>query len=232
MPNRILRDWTDSDPINELSFQAEVFFVRLIMKVDDFGRFSANPKLLKSLLFPIRDGVRDSDISRDLAACEKAGLIAVYEADGKPYLEIKKFLQRGRAEKSKFPSPTGQVTVTRPSPAPEGVDGDEGVFEGVDGDEVLPQELDSEPFKIAWKDFLSYRKGIKNPLKRDSKKAQLKTLASWGAKDAIESINETIRNGWQGLFKPKTQNANTQREQRRSREFTEESLSIPELGRE
>ncbi len=230
MPNRILRDWTDSESINSLSFQAEVFFTRLIMKVDDFGRFSANPKLLKSLLFPIKDGLRDSDISRNLDECEKAGLIAVYEADGKSFLEIKKFLQRGRAEKSKFPSPTGQVTVTRPSPAPVGVDEDEGVDEGVDEDEceVLPQELDSEPFKMAWNEFLSYRKGIKKPLKRDSKKAQLKTLASWGAKDAIESINETIRNGWQGLFKPKHTDGNTHRNEKRSREYSE-SLDVPDL---
>jgi hypothetical protein len=104
MPNRILRDWTDSDAINAISWQAEVFFTRLIMKVDDYGRFSANPKLLRSLLFPIRDGVRDADISRDLAECEKAGLIATYESEGKVYLEIVKFGNTPRAKTSKFPA--------------------------------------------------------------------------------------------------------------------------------
>jgi len=109
MPNRILRDWTDSEPINSLSWQAEVFFTRLIMKVDDFGRFSANPKLLRSLLFPIRDGVRDADIARDLAACEEAGLIAVYESEGKPYLQVEKFGNTPRAKTSKFPSPASNL---------------------------------------------------------------------------------------------------------------------------
>lgn len=104
MPNRILRDWTDSEAVESLPWQSEVFFTRLIMKVDDFGRFSANPKLLRSLLFPIRDGVRDSDISRDLSACEKAGLIAVYESEGKHYLQIVKFGNTPRAKTSKFPS--------------------------------------------------------------------------------------------------------------------------------
>lgn len=106
MPNRILRDWTDSETINSLSWQAEVAFTRLIMKVDDFGRYSANPKLLRSHLFPVRDGIRDADITRWLAECQKSGLLRVYEVDQKSYLEIIKFGQKPRAEKSKFPACT------------------------------------------------------------------------------------------------------------------------------
>lgn len=111
MPNRILRDWTDSETVNTISWQAEVLFTRLIMKADDFGRFHANPKLLRSLLFPLRDGLRDADITRWIAECEKAGLIRIYvvddekSKDGKSFLEIGNFGQRTRAEKSKFPEP-------------------------------------------------------------------------------------------------------------------------------
>jgi hypothetical protein len=115
MPNRILRDWTDSEPVNSLSWQAEVFFTRLIMKVDDFGRHPANTKLLGSILFPLKDGIRDADITRHLAECEEAGLIAVYESESKKYLEIKNFDQRLRLKKSKYPAPClthdGQMTV-------------------------------------------------------------------------------------------------------------------------
>lgn len=106
MPNRILRDWTDSEPINSLSWQAEVCFVRLIMKADDFGRFPAGPRFLRSVLFPIRDGLREADISRWIAECEKAGLLRLYtSSDGKPLVEIRKFGQRTRAEKSKYEAP-------------------------------------------------------------------------------------------------------------------------------
>ncbi len=111
MPTRILRDWTDSETVNTISWQAEVLFTRLIMKADDFGRFHANPKLLRSLLFPLRDGLRDADITRWIAECEKAGLIRIYvvndekSKDGKSFLEIENFGQRLRAEKSKFPEP-------------------------------------------------------------------------------------------------------------------------------
>lgn len=104
MPNRILRDWTDSEAVNQLSWQAEVFFVRLIMKVDDYGRYPAGPKFLRSLLFPIRDDLRDADMTRLLAECEKAGLIAVYTQTGKSFLEIVNFGQRARS-RSKYPPP-------------------------------------------------------------------------------------------------------------------------------
>jgi hypothetical protein len=105
MPNRILRDWTDSELINELSWQAEVLFTRLIMKADDFGRFSANEKLIRSLCFPLKDGVRDADITRWLAECEQAGLIVVYHVNSKAVLAIRNFGQRLRQKRELYPPP-------------------------------------------------------------------------------------------------------------------------------
>lgn len=95
MPNRILRDWTDSERVNALSANAEVFFVRLIMKADDRGRHNAAPQLLKSYLYPLKD-VRIADISRWCAECVDAGLIANVESNGKRYIEIQKFGQSAK----------------------------------------------------------------------------------------------------------------------------------------
>lgn len=105
MPNRILRDWTDSFTMDELDVHAERFFVRLIMKVDDYGRFSADVRLLKSNLFPLKSDIRDSDISRWLTACEKSGLITVYTVALKSYLQIENFKQVLRQKTMKYPSP-------------------------------------------------------------------------------------------------------------------------------
>ena len=77
MPNRVLRDWTNSDKINSVSVHAERFFTRLIMQADDFGRFHASPRLLSSYLFPLKDDMRDADITRCLTECEAAGLIVI-----------------------------------------------------------------------------------------------------------------------------------------------------------
>lgn len=100
---RMIRDYTDSDKINALSYQAEVLFLRLMMKADDFGSYYADPKRLNSYLFPIRDTVRDSNISQWLTELELSGLIAVYTIAGKSYLRILNYGQRLRTKKSKFP---------------------------------------------------------------------------------------------------------------------------------
>lgn len=105
MPNRMLRDCTDSESVNRLCWQAEVLFYHLIMKADDYGRYYADPQLLKSYLFPRRD-VRTTDIARWIAECETSGLIARYVgADDKTYAAIRNFRQRMRSIKSKFPAP-------------------------------------------------------------------------------------------------------------------------------
>lgn len=104
MANRILRDWTCSETINEISESAEIFFTRLIMKADDFGRFYGSPKLLKAQLFPLKDySFKSIEKWRD--ECVKIGIIFIYESDGKEYLEIRDFNQRLRLMKSKFPEP-------------------------------------------------------------------------------------------------------------------------------
>lgn len=108
MPNRMLRDWTGSDKINNISVHAERFLVRLIMKVDDYGCFYADSRLLKANLFPlVLDNVRDADILRWMAECQKAGLIVVYENSGKRYVMILDFKQRLDRAKSKYPLPNG-----------------------------------------------------------------------------------------------------------------------------
>ena len=105
MPNRVLRDWTTSEPIENLSFEAEVFFTRLIMKADDHGNYHANVKLLRSALFPLRDSVTNGDIAKWLSECVRVGIVVFYKAEGKDYINIPNFGQRLRQMRSTFPQP-------------------------------------------------------------------------------------------------------------------------------
>lgn len=107
MPSRILREGIlTSDRVNSLSQGAELFYRRLMSVVDDYGRFDGRPGLIRVSCFPLRvDDVREADISRWSAECAKAGLIALYAVDGKPYLELQDFNQQVRA-KSKYPPPS------------------------------------------------------------------------------------------------------------------------------
>lgn len=83
MPSRLLREGIlSSDRVDQLDPGAEVFYRRLMSKVDDHGLYDARLSILRSSLYPLRvDRVREADISRWIAACEKAGLIVLYAHD-------------------------------------------------------------------------------------------------------------------------------------------------------
>jgi hypothetical protein len=116
----MIRDWTASEKIDLLSSQAEVFFIRLCMKADDYGSFHGSPKLLKSFLFPLRSGsIRETDITRWTAECEKAGLIFFYNADSKPYVRIIDFGQRLRNKKNRFPEVPSESAASCGESRPE-----------------------------------------------------------------------------------------------------------------
>jgi len=109
MPDRIVRqDILTSDPVNSLSWAAEVFYRRLMSLADDYGRYEARPSLLRASLYPLKlDRVSESDVVKWMSECSEAGLIRVYTIDKKEYVEILKFGQRLRAMKSRYPAPDG-----------------------------------------------------------------------------------------------------------------------------
>lgn len=107
MPNRIIREGIlTSDRVEQLDPPAEVFYRRLMSKVDDHGLYDARPSILRTSLYPLRvDRVREADIARWIAACEKAGVIALYQHDGKPYLQMLDTRWQARSE-AKYPLPS------------------------------------------------------------------------------------------------------------------------------
>ena len=67
----------------------------------------------------------------------------------------------------------------------------------------IPDKLNTPEFLAAWEEWQAYRKQRRQTLTAFSIKKQLEFLASIGVQDAIISINESIRNGYTGLFKVK-----------------------------
>jgi len=146
MPNRILRDGIlQSEMVASLSWAHEVFYRRLMSVVDDYGRFHASPKLLRSACYPLQiDKVSDADIGKWLSGCETAGLVSVYPAqDGKRYVQIHKFGQQQRS-RSKFPDPIPPDNSCNQLLADAHLD--EGVVEGVVGVDIeVPTVLGDLP---------------------------------------------------------------------------------------
>lgn len=103
---RSIRDYTDSEKVNSLSPMAECVFARLLLKVDDYGNFPYNPKVIRAQLFPLKlDRVRESDIVRCLLECEAAELFTLYKVADKTFLNIGNFNQAMKFPKAVYPQP-------------------------------------------------------------------------------------------------------------------------------
>jgi hypothetical protein len=76
--------------------------------------------------------------------------------------------------------------------------------------EEYPENLKTTEFQKAWTEYQDYRKNrhLKTLLPA-SQKAQLKRMSEWGHDIAIKMIEESIANGWQGIFEPKAGIAGT-----------------------
>jgi hypothetical protein len=71
---------------------------------------------------------------------------------------------------------------------------------------VIPEALATDAFRASWDAYLAYRREMRfKSLKPQSQVTLLNEMAAWGEKTAIEAINTSIRNGWQGVFEPRTQ---------------------------
>ena len=108
MPNRILKESIcRSEEIDSLSWFEEVLFYRLIVICDDFGRYDGRTKIIKGSCFPLKD-VTEKDIDKALDKLSAVGLVRVYKAQGRPYLQLVTWAehQRIRNQKSKYPEYT------------------------------------------------------------------------------------------------------------------------------
>ena len=112
MPNRIIKESIcTSKNLNQLSAEEEVFFYRLIVNADDFGRFDAEPEILRARCFPRRTSfITIEQVLNWLNALVKAELIALYEVDGDLYGYFVTWNdhQQKRAKHSKYPPPPSE----------------------------------------------------------------------------------------------------------------------------
>ena len=167
MPNRVLRDWTNSERFDELSTDAEVFFTRLIMKADDFGGFYGNTKLLKAHLYPLKD-FSHKKIQLWINECVSIGVIVHYQIDGKMFIRINDFGQRTRIMKSKFPEQTSECLtndghMTGECPTDDGLKPNRNQTETkpkIETEEDTAEAFDYT-FEMFWNDYGNKTKRVK-----------------------------------------------------------------------
>lgn len=74
---------------------------------------------------------------------------------------------------------------------------------------TFPAVLNSKQFQNVWAEWETHRREIKKKLTPSTVAKQLAKLATWGPEKAIQSIQNSISHGWQGLFDPCGRNDRT-----------------------
>ena len=209
MPNRIIKDSIRvSDSIDSLSWFEEVLFYRLIVSCDDYGRFDGRIAIIKGTCFPLKD-LRNSEIEKALDKLSAAGMVMRYEVDKKPYLQLIAWQrhQTIRAQKSKYPSPDdgsisaiennctqtqADVPVIQSNPI-QSESNPNPIRESYSGDARLDE---------AFREYAKFRKQIKKPMTEKAVQLALGKLKkmSGDTEEQIAILEQSILNGWQGLF--------------------------------
>ena len=222
MPNRILKESIcTSEEIDALTVDQEVFFYRLMVVCDDYGLMDARPAILKARCYPLKS-IDIKRIQVMLDALNTVELIRLYQVEGKPYLHIAKWErhQSIRAKKPKFPQPQAddfrckQVHADVPVIQSNPIQSESNPIQSKQRDKpadlvemVLPMGLKASK----WDEWFAYRSKIGKRPKDATWAKQIEFLAACAEKgfDPGAIIDESIRNGWQGLFEPKHQQKNS-----------------------
>ena len=115
MPNRIIKESIrTSKSVNKMTDFQFRLWTYLITYVDDFGRGSADPEVLKGFIFPKRS-VSDKTILKALKDLASIGSLILYEVDGDAFLCFPNWEnhQTVRNKKSKFPAPMFMKSMTK-----------------------------------------------------------------------------------------------------------------------
>lgn len=98
-----------SRKINSVSLGAECMYVRILLLTDDFGRYHADPRILRAHAFSLR-GVTNKTILKWLRELVEIELVRLYSVNSEEYLEIVRFedfqtFRTDRKRQEGFPKP-------------------------------------------------------------------------------------------------------------------------------
>ena len=218
MPNRILKESIcTSDSVDSLSWFEEVLFYRLIVNCDDYGRFDGRPAIIKNRLFPLKESLTAKAISKAVNTLVTAGLVVLYEFEGKPYLYLPTWNdhQNVRAKRSKYPSPEGCViahenicnhmyadvpVIQSESESESKSKRDNAPAKHAYGefDNVLLTDAELDKLKNRLTDWAERIERLSQYLKNKPKKhyeSHYATILTWAAKDAKEDERNGAKQG-------------------------------------
>jgi hypothetical protein len=104
-------DFWNDEKLGECKRDERLLFMGLISSADDEGRGRANPKLIKSTIFPYDEDLKSKDIENMLANLAKLRLVILYKVNEQDFYYLPNFLKYqtiNRPSPSKLPPPTDE----------------------------------------------------------------------------------------------------------------------------
>lgn len=250
MPNRILKESIrTSDSINELSWFEEVLFYRLIVSCDDYGRFDGRVAIIKGTCFPLKN-VTNKNIEDALNKLVSVGLVRHYEVEEKPYLQLPAWQshQNIRAKKSRYPSPEEGNDITSDNSCKH-MYADVNTSNQMQANvPVIQSNPNTNPntgsesytgdsrLDVAFEEYIRFRKQIKKPMTDRAIQLAVGKLRKMSddVEEQIAIIDQSIMNGWSGLF-PLNQDKGNKKTGKKSTRFSnahERSYDMKQLEKD
>lgn len=215
MPNRIIKESIKtSDEIDSLSWFEEVMFYRILVTVDDYGCMDGRITVVRNQLFPTKDNVTSKSIETALSTLETNGLIKKYFFQGHPYIQVAKWEkhQRVRGAIRKFPDPSecDAEQIAADCGELRQVAANCGEMPPKSNPNPNPNPIQSEsntnartPFDASLEEFRKYRRQLGKkltPLAETKLLNELERLAPGDDQTKIAILDQSICNGWTGVF--------------------------------
>lgn len=223
---------THGSRLADLKSHAERWFWALLLtKCDPWGRYTAKPRVLFKEVWALFGEA--NDVAGMLDDLERVDLIRRFEVGGEPFLFIPDWEekaglvgQRERRTPSRYPDPP----VTTPRKGSKGVSppradarcsgscsGSSSAPEGESRGGTTPEledwpkaflefdKLDKPECRAAFQRFVDYRREAKLKAWRlPTVRGCLRKLTPFGPAGFVTAVDESISNGWSGIFPPKT----------------------------
>lgn len=141
LPSRIIKESIcSSEQIAALNQAEEIFFYRLMVNCDDYGRIDARNTILRAKCFPLKlDSITDKDIEKWLYRLCAENLIQLYEINQERFLQITTWEkhQQVRNRRSKYPTPPADIKGPREHFLPEEKDIEDLLFLRLSENELM-----------------------------------------------------------------------------------------------
>jgi hypothetical protein len=189
--------WIPGAVLSRLELSLEEKCLYGLLEVLDGGKgcWASNDWLASRL------GVSERAVQRYLARLEEVGLVVkvINEAAGN-----QRRVQTIGSYSASSPSRQSDVTLTPSCRDPHANLSSKSRKENRKEIDTIPLPLPhSENFAKAWGEWINYRAKTKKKLSAFAQEKQLKLLAVITEQEAVECINRSIANDWQGLFPEK-----------------------------